>query len=186
MLNLQPNNRFKEKIEKKANIARSSRRKGRSAESEVGRILSYWYGVPESFSPSRSSGANLKIGQPGDILAPNGFKFVIEVKNTEGWNLTQIFQPLNCHAKLVTFWKFWKQAKEACDEYNKKKPTSLPIKYPVLIFTRNREEFFIMYEIKHCATKCRNRILIQFINEDLMICQLSDFLDNAPINELFV
>jgi hypothetical protein len=146
-----------EKHENKAKQARKNRQKGKRGEAAVGKIFSDWWGTEESFLHSQSSGAGNRFGAAGDITTPLNFPFVIENKNSEAWTLGNILthwksrvnkpKPGKKQKEIQpnTFWGYWEQVLEATKDYNKKAINNKRIqKYPMLIFTKNYEEIFIM------------------------------------------
>ena len=170
-----------EKRDKKKRIARSSRAKGNRGESVVSDIFDNWIEVPQAFSPSSSSGANRLIGQAGDLVGPNGFIFCVEIKNDEGWRLTDFLIPGIIRKHPARIWIFWAQAVTACNKYNSKRKEHQVNKIPVLIFTKNYEDVLIMIdEVDYKNHNLRvPENFIRLINMDFgifFICKLEDFL----------
>jgi hypothetical protein len=141
-----------EKHDKKAKTARANRSKGKRGESLVYHALSTWFGVPQSFSSNAGSGGAIRFGQAGDVNCPIGFPFCIEVKNSEAWRMSDLLVPVRTKNKSV-IWQYWEQCCRATDDYN----TSLYKiekdvrhkkgyfkRYPLLIFTKNRDEIYCM------------------------------------------
>ena len=144
-----------DKHEKKANQARSNRKKGKRGEAIIGKILSTWWRSEESFLHSQSSGAGNRFGAAGDISTPLNFPFVIEVKNSEAWTLSNILTHFksrtnkpNRKIQPNTFWSYWEQVLKATEDYNvKAKQNNRITKRPMLLFTKNYEEIFVMIPV---------------------------------------
>lgn len=115
----------------------NSKQKGSNYERKVAKLLSSWWG--SEFHRTPASGG-LRWGEDnnvaGDIVTPPSanFPYVIECKNREGgWTLESIV--LDKH-DIKNWW-----AQVVADARRVKKT-------PVLIFTRNRAEDFIMLPFK--------------------------------------
>lgn len=192
--------------EKKAKQARSNRQKGKRGEAIIGKIFSDWWGTEESFLHSQSSGAGNRFGAAGDITTPLNFPFVIENKNSEGWTLGNILTHWKSRVNNIkpkkplkpgqitkpkeiqpnTFWSYWEQVLEATEDYNEKAIKNMRIhKYPMLIFTKNYEEIFVMIhmdaQLQHKINLPTNHIFLTNEQHLYYIFILQDFLDiNTP------
>jgi hypothetical protein len=182
--------REQEKKQKIIKRTKKSRGRGKRGESGVAKVLSTWFGMPESFLPSKSSGAGNRIGQAGDIAAPLGFIPIIEIKNDESWNTTNLFTYLGARGAVQPIWKFWKQALGAVEDYKKKKTKNMIDRIPWLIFTKNYDSYLLLMT-KHDFDNNffhypDNFGTLQVSLENsrqsiFIICILEDFLDvNTP------
>jgi hypothetical protein len=168
------------------NTAKYSRGKGKRNEYEICEILCQWYGIPQSFSRSKGSGAVRSIGQPGDISTPEGFIFCIEAKNDERCDFTSFLIPRgnSKKAKLQFIWEAWQQSVDATNKYNTRKHERQIFKYPCLIFTKNYEDIFIMLQQQFFLNNLNVKIpyiRFDFSNEEFggfYIFLLQDFLDS--------
>jgi hypothetical protein len=175
------------KHEARARVARRSRGKGKRAESEVSAYYSEWWGIPEYFYPTKSSGAGVRIGQAGDIGGPANFLLISEVKNDESWNLSQIISYWTPRHKVSAFWTFWQQVCIAVDDYNTRKHARQPEKFPCLIFTKNFDEYLIMLP-SHVRFNLNLNLPNSYISltqdvfkDSFVICNFLDFLNvNEP------
>jgi hypothetical protein len=143
-LNLSP--KLLAKIENKKRVARRSRGKGRRGENGVAEVFNEWIQVPQTFSPTSSSGAGRLIGQAGDLLAPLGFIFCVEIKNDESWKLGDFLTDKLLRTRYGKIWDFWEQCTIACSKYQNRKQPFQVTKVPALIFTKNKDSYFIMLD----------------------------------------
>ena len=194
MLTLKPNlkkiEHAKEILEIRQRTAKRSRGKGKAAEYDLCKIFDKWYGIPQSFSRSKGSGAQFHVGQPGDIAAPLGFPLIIESKNDERWSLEDLLVPWSAKKNPSVIFKFWTQVVEASGKYHAKKADSQPRKYPVVIFTKNHQPYYIMLQNTYIESATfilppnRIRLMAEGWGE-FTICLLEDFLAFNSKSQLF-
>ena len=194
MLEMKPG--YLEARHKKREVAKRSRGKGHRGEYGACKLLCEWYGIEDSFVRSKTSGANMKFGQAGDISCPPGFLLVPEVKNDESWTLSQILEVYKPRGGVNNFWLFWNQTVEACNKYNEllqsKNITNpnYPIRYPILTFTQNGEEYLCMIEAKDIFNLNLNKPDSYLLLEhkelgSFVIMKFEDFLNANPPDKLF-
>lgn len=115
----------------------NSRRKGKTGERAVAKMMGAWWGCEMVSTPlsggfgTQSFRTDMNIA--GDLTTPDrSFPFCVEVKNCEGWHLEQFLTAPKCD--LFSWWA--QTIRETPD-----------MKIPILCFTRNRQPwFFAMYE----------------------------------------
>jgi len=137
------NKKDKEMKEIKAKGARKGRSKGGRGENEIAKIFSKWYGVPNSFGRTRTSGAQFKNKEPGDIATPKNFPMVMEIKNREEWNFSELFTD----KKINHLLSYFEQANGDCKEYNKLKHKTFIKKFPIALFTKNFKPWYGMVNL---------------------------------------
>jgi len=168
----------------KQNVARKSRSKGKNLEYEISEMQCKWYNIPQTFSRSKGGGVR-KIGQPGDITTPDGFILCEEAKNDERWNFSSFLSPNGSRGALQFIWQAWEQTVDQCNIYNTRKHERQVFKYPVLIFTKNYENIFIMFRINefNCNLPDCTITLVQPQYGTFIICDFQEFLNvNDPQN----
>lgn len=191
-----------EKRKKQAKVARYSRARGKRGEHNVALLFSNWFGEPESFLPSSSSGAGNRFGQAGDFSVPRNFKFVIENKNQEAWLFEHILgstvrqrvtkgkrgKPDILTNTTNIFWDYWLQAMAATKDYNEVAfKHNLKIKFPMLTFTKNNECVFVMIQDGTDGVVVpKNFFTVTNVTYgEFIICVLNDFLEINTIDNLF-
>jgi len=136
---------MKKKVIKKrtrSQIGKSSHDKGDGFEFKVARMLSeilFPYEEKRIKKTPRSGGFDKRMlcGDLMDVLDVD-FPFAFELKNQEVWSFDSIFA-----GKCTAFWKYWDQATDDVKTWNLSNKTS---KIPMLIFTRNYNPEYIMFE----------------------------------------
>lgn len=113
-------------------VGRHSKTKGSNYELAIAKILTAWWGAPFHRVPA-SGGLhwNASMNVSGDIITipEAGFPFVVECKKREEWTLENAF----LNNKEIKLW--WSQVVGDARETGK---------IPMLIFSRNRAENFVM------------------------------------------
>lgn len=161
------------------------RDKGNGFERKVAKILTDAWGV--KFVRTPNSGAFHRLA-PSDIIPEDkkhwdSFKFHLECKCREGWNLSQLLTSSNC---AITQWY---------DEEEKKQVESRGDKFYekqlLLIFSKNRDNTYVMYkELQvphiHCTNFLSSIVFDNYFSyrrlvkgshyEYFTITTLSDFL----------
>jgi len=177
------------KEEKLTKRARRSRSKGHRGVNGICEIFSSWYEEFESFCPSFSSGAGKRFGQAGDIATPPGFLLVVEAKNDESWNTSQLICIVGRRGADSAFWKFWQQVLKATADYNNN-PNCKYTKYPCLIFTKNYDEYLIMLNIDSMPRFASENLpddclIVHNPYGQFYIFELESFLSDMPKQALF-
>jgi len=123
--------------------AKRAKRKGSKAQREVARILSLWFfNNTDSFHSTPASGGlrwNKNVaGTRGDIVPSeeirDSWNFSVEVKNQEASQF-DLLSLLTGTGPIIKEW--WKQAYQ---------DAKIVGKDPLLIFTRNNQPYFIMFD----------------------------------------
>lgn len=112
--------------------------KGDQGEREVGRLLSEWWGKPNSFYRSAGSGSRFTSRKdnrehPGDLVVPDGLNFVLEIKRCEMFDLDVWFR--DCFGSSFIS-KALKQSIEAAVNSSK---------WPILIGRRNNYPWMVLF-----------------------------------------
>jgi len=111
-----------------AKRGKGSREKGKRFEREVAKRLSEWSGLEARRTPM--SGGYDKLKFPGDIIISEDFPICFELKNEEGWTLSQLLFSEKC-----SILKWWEQCRNEA---------KISGKVPVLIFTKNFHPALVM------------------------------------------
>jgi hypothetical protein len=152
------------------------KRKGSSFELKICKILDDWWGKVGAFNRSPHSGAYHTItkgagsGQlSGDIVGPQGFLLSIEAKKRENWDFVDL-----ASGKHTGIMAWWGQAV-------KQTP---PGKEPVLIFSKNRTDIFVMISIESLKKISSGAIDYSFaiLFNKFIILRLKEFLSNIDKN----
>lgn len=183
---------------KKGDQARSNRGKGKRGERLACTELSKWYGVPESFIPSKASGASFRRREAGDIATPPKFPFIIEVKNQEVWKMQdflEVKKPRMIKGEMKTalspFKSYWNQVTHDVKHYNENKHATQIEKYPMLIFTKNFETLIMMIDKPLILAKLLPQppsndtmylVWEAFDDKTFYIISLIEFINNNPLN----
>jgi hypothetical protein len=119
-----------------ASKGKGARNKGSTFERKIAKSLSEWTGFVITRTPM--SGGFYKSGDltPKEPEEQIRWPFSVELKNTEAWNIKQLFQIKSEEDMPKCFAKWWAQCTDDASQHDKK---------PALIFTQNFKPEFIMF-----------------------------------------
>lgn len=164
----------------------SSKQKGNTYERKTAKVLGDWWGYEFYRTPSSGGlhGWSSDLNVAGDIVTSpeSEFPFVVECKNREsgGWTLESIV--LDKHD--IKNW--WEQCVQDARRVNKT---------PVLVFTRNRAEDFVMmpymetvYNLLEANDKPAMRTYVEYTDDltkqkerfDVLITSVTGFTSFTP------
>jgi hypothetical protein len=115
---------------------KNSKQKGKRGEMKARDALAKWTGVKFNRTPGSGSFSTIQNydSLSGDLYCDDpSFIFTVEVKNVESWDLISILS-----SDKSIFFEWWKQATRQCEEGKK----------PMLIFTKNRHELYVLVDAK--------------------------------------
>lgn len=144
-----------------AKRGKGSREKGKRFERSIAKQISEWTGLEARRTPM--SGGYDKKKFPGDIIISEEFPICFELKNEEGWTLSQLLFSEKC---LILKW--WEQCKTEA---------KFAGKVPVLIFTKNFHPTLVIYD--HQVIKIlESKMSVQFVLNfgSLFIMKFDSFL----------
>ena len=123
-------------VETNSQRGRRSRTKGNEYENHVAKKLSKWWGDTRSFRRTPSSGAWDRGRAAGDLVRPDGFRYIIECKKHEGWEISQL---LSAEKSLIEEW--WAQAVGETPAGHR----------TLVIFSKNHHPDFVMMSARSFA-----------------------------------
>jgi Holliday junction resolvase len=139
---------------------KNSQNKGKNFERLIAKKLTETLGI--EFKRTPQSGAS-PLGQDwqllGDIVTKDSnWEYCIELKKQEGWEFKDFFN------KKSKIYKWWEQAEEQATKISK---------IPVLIFSKNYDDIYVMMKIKDFEN-IKNFFIM--INNEFVILKLNDWL----------
>lgn len=128
-----------------SNIKKGAKRKGRSYEFKIARLLAKWIGDEKCLWHTHQSGALKHLGktQEGDICPQAGYHFSrwpfsIEAKKQENWSFDAHMKNLFISKKLSPIDKYWEQCVSDCGEG----------KFPLLVFSKARSLDYLLMRVE--------------------------------------
>lgn len=118
----------------------NGKQKGASAERELCKLFSAWWGAENSFARTPGSGAfatrGKKLGRndialEADLVTPERCSLAIESKKREGWNPVQLFSFMDKKKPVAQWWD--QTVRQASNG-----------KVPLLVFGKNRTPWLAM------------------------------------------
>jgi len=151
----------------------NSRKKGATYERQIAKKLSDWSNIKLRRSPQSggwNSRGDITPVDPKDMV---DWPFNIELKNRQGWQLTELLTGNNIQTGILSWWK------------QSVRDSKISKKIPVLIFTKNFDTDYICLEKNvfkqlGLSKKIKNFLL----NRGLVFFLMKDFL-NVPYKNLF-
>lgn len=178
-------------IGRKLNPGRG-KKKGSTAENDVAKLLSKWYGQEGAFRRSAGSGSRFtrfnrdQRETPGDLIVPECLPWVIEIKCDETFDFERWLFTGNKNSLIETAWN---QCLESTEEG----------RVPVLIARKNHSPWYIFFDsrMEEYLFKCNVCVLMFELFENYMMSvnsnrkngqmkciELSEFLSKVDVNKL--
>lgn len=153
---------------------KKSRDKGQRYERKIAKIFSEWAGMDMLRTPLSGGWARGRADVTGDIVpgdANRQFPFSIECKKNESWTWEQVHHQIG---PVLNSW--WQQTVDEC----------APGKIPLLIFSRNRYDDYVLFSSDHMPWHvflAALRYPLFIWNDPYAIMRLSDFLVAVQLDD---